>query len=118
MDETIQKETRASKIMTELWESIIVGGVNNSVMLIMNLSFLFLFLSLLLLLYVTSGNYHVMGLIFIAFCLFASINWFIFEMNVIKAKEINEKIQNEEKAEVKPTKNEKKNFKRRSKKAP
>ena len=58
-----------------LWTSIFTPGANAQLLLAMNLSFLALFLSLVFLLYASGFNGHVIALLVIALCLFASIQW-------------------------------------------
>ncbi|KAI8053470.1 ER protein Pkr1-domain-containing protein [Syncephalis plumigaleata] len=68
-----------------LWSSIFTPGANSQLLLAMNVSFIALFLSLLFLLFATGGNGHVLALLLIAGGLFASIQWFVHELAVVRA---------------------------------
>ncbi|KAI8588736.1 ER protein Pkr1-domain-containing protein, partial [Geranomyces variabilis] len=62
-------------ILQEIWASIFTPGVNPRVQSAMNMSFAGLFVSLAMLAVVTGGNIHVFGLMGVAVCLFASVQW-------------------------------------------
>ncbi|KAJ3144650.1 SMK killer toxin resistance protein [Geranomyces variabilis] len=69
-----------TSILQEIWASIFTPGVNPRVQSAMNLSFAGLFVSLAMLAVVTRGNIHVFGLMGVAVCLFASVQWFVGEL--------------------------------------
>ncbi|KAI8909434.1 ER protein Pkr1-domain-containing protein, partial [Powellomyces hirtus] len=64
-------------ILEEIWNSVFTPGVNSRVQGAMNMSFAGLFVSLTALAVVTGGNLHVIALIGIAGCLFASVQWWV-----------------------------------------
>ncbi|KAJ3170563.1 SMK killer toxin resistance protein [Geranomyces variabilis] len=69
-----------TSILQEIWASIFTPGVNPRVQSAMNMSFAGLFVSLAMLAVVTGGNIHVFGLMGVAVCLFASVQWFVGEL--------------------------------------
>ncbi|KAI8823526.1 ER protein Pkr1-domain-containing protein [Fimicolochytrium jonesii] len=75
-----QRQARNKNILEEVWDSIFTPGINSRVQGVMNLSFAGLFLSLLALAVATGGNLHVLALMGVAACLFASIQWFLHEL--------------------------------------
>ncbi|KAJ3158103.1 hypothetical protein HDU86_003055 [Geranomyces michiganensis] len=67
--------TQPKSILEEIYASIFTPGVNPRVQSAMNMSFAGLFVSLALLAVVTGFNIHVFGLMGVAVCLFASVQW-------------------------------------------
>ncbi|KAI9205851.1 ER protein Pkr1-domain-containing protein [Polychytrium aggregatum] len=65
----------------EIIDSILNPGIKGRVAAMMNLSFAFLILSLIVLAVLTGGNIHVLILIVISACLFASLQWFLYELS-------------------------------------
>ncbi|KAJ1555318.1 hypothetical protein HK096_004282 [Nowakowskiella sp. JEL0078] len=75
-------------VLEEIWESIFTPGVNGTVQTVFNVIFGFLFITLGLMLFLTGGNWHVVFLLFIAFGLFASVQWFLYEYKLMESSKI------------------------------
>ncbi|KAJ3140819.1 hypothetical protein HK100_008990 [Physocladia obscura] len=81
-EESIYKQLdlpEATNLLEEVWLSVFTPGINSKVILVMDICFYSLFLCLFGLLIVTGGNFHVVFLLIISFCLFASVKWFVAE---------------------------------------
>ncbi|CAD6886177.1 unnamed protein product [Tilletia laevis] len=70
----------------KLVEGIMQPGATSSTVLMMNYSFFALFLSLGGLAFLTSGNIHVLFLLFVSIGLCGSINWFVAELAKVPAE--------------------------------
>jgi hypothetical protein len=64
-------------LIEEVWLSIFEPGVTSGVIKVMDYAFYGLFASLALLLIGTMGNIHVVFLLLVSICLFASVKWWV-----------------------------------------
>ncbi|KAI9355906.1 hypothetical protein DFJ73DRAFT_623336 [Zopfochytrium polystomum] len=62
-------------LLEEIWLSIFTPGLNSRVSFVMDLCFYALFASLSFLTVVTDFNPHVLFLLVVSICLFASVKW-------------------------------------------
>ncbi|KAL0581963.1 hypothetical protein V5O48_000020 [Marasmius crinis-equi] len=71
---------------TSFLSNILTPGssLHPTFLLVLDVAFVGLFLILLGLLFVTHGNIHIIGLIFIELCLWASVKWFVYELKKVQ----------------------------------
>lgn len=83
--------------ITDLWESVFTPGTTPTLVAATHGSFVFLALSLLWMIY-TTRSIHFVNLLVIALCLWASVTWFLHELEKEKQKgalKTNEQLQDE-----------------------
>ncbi|KAJ3102371.1 hypothetical protein HDU96_009656 [Phlyctochytrium bullatum] len=86
-DVQAEGEAQQPSLLEEVWLSIFTPGVNGRVQFFMDMCFYALFASLILLLIASEMNPHVIFLTVISVCLFASVKWFVWELQKVKDNE-------------------------------
>ncbi|TID29801.1 hypothetical protein CANINC_001616 [Pichia inconspicua] len=74
-----------SNFFVSLWESVFQPGTNPALITATHGSFVFLTLSLIWMVF-TTGSIHFVNLLIIALCLWASVTWFLHELEKEKGK--------------------------------
>lgn len=74
-----------SNFFVSLWESVFQPGTNPALITATHGSFVFLTLSLIWMVY-TTRSIHFVNLLVIALCLWASVTWFLHELEKEKGK--------------------------------
>lgn len=84
--------------ITELWQSIFTPGTTPALLKATHASFILLILSLIWLIYL-SGSIHFINLLVIAVLLYATVIWFVNELEQVKLKSNDDIEQEEDQAE-------------------
>lgn len=91
----------------DLWDSVFTPGTNPALVRATHTSFVLLVMSLIWMVY-TSKSIHFFNLLIIAICLWASVTWFLSELEKEKANlKTNEELAKEGETEAKEEKKEK-----------
>ena len=80
-------------MLQEIIESIFTPGINNSVRIFTCCVFVALFIVLSVMVYATNFNIHVIIMLVLATGVFASLCWFMIELELVKASEQSKKQQ-------------------------
>lgn len=85
--------------LVDLWDSVFTPGTNPALIRATHTSFVLLVLSLIWMVF-TSKSIHFFNLLIIALCLWASVTWFLFELEKEKANLLtNEQLANQQNEE-------------------
>lgn len=82
---SINNSNNSMAFFVDLWESVFTPGTNPALIHATHTSFVLLVLSLMWMIY-TSRSIHFFNLLIIALCLWASVTWFLSELEKEKGK--------------------------------